>query len=323
VTIVEGDSSVKFAAFLVTLSHAASAAITVGYATSDVTATAGADYVAASDTLTVAPGETSRTISIAVLGDRLVEEDETFTITLHDPLGATLATDHAAGTIDDDDGGAVRAVFVIAGSGAGDGGAFFRTQLQLHNPGEQPIAGNLVFRPMDGSAPRTFGYALAPHETTEVGHLVEGFVSIDVVPLTGPLPVGTMRVYNDGGDNGAPGLLAPLVDVADALRAGDHALLIAPADAAALRYNIGIRSLDAGASLTLTLRRTNGTIAATANRTLAPNTLIHQTATSLLGVAIEDDDAIEIHVTAGSAIVYGSAVENTSQDPSFIVAKRY
>jgi len=323
VTIVEGDSGVKFAAFLVTLSHASSATVTAGYATSDVTATAGADYVAASDTLTFAPGETSRAINVAILGDRIVEGDETFTVALQNPAGATLATDRATGTIEDDDGGAVRAVFVIAGSGAGNGGAFFRTQLQLHNPHEQPIAGDLVFRPTDGSAPRTFGYALAAHETAEVGHLVEGFVSVDVVPLTGPLPAGTMRVYNDGGENGAPGLLAPLVDVADALHAGDRALLIAPADAVALRYNIGIRSLDAGASVTLRLRRANGTIAETVDRNLAPDTLIHQSAASLLGVALEDNDAIEIHVTAGSAIVYGSAVENTSQDPSFLLAKRY
>ena len=52
-------------AFTVSLSRAASGPVTVDYATSDVTATAGDDYTAASGALTFAVGETEKTVSVA------------------------------------------------------------------------------------------------------------------------------------------------------------------------------------------------------------------------------------------------------------------
>ena len=51
--------------------------MTVSYATANGTATAGSDYVAQTGTLTFAPGETTKTITIAVNRDRNVEANET------------------------------------------------------------------------------------------------------------------------------------------------------------------------------------------------------------------------------------------------------
>ena len=56
--------------------------MTVKYATADGTATAGSDYNAASGTLTFAAGETSKTVTVAVRGDTLVEGAETFRVVL-------------------------------------------------------------------------------------------------------------------------------------------------------------------------------------------------------------------------------------------------
>ena len=53
-------------------------AVTVNYATANGTATAGADYTATSGTLSFADGQASRTISVPVLEDTLVEGSETF-----------------------------------------------------------------------------------------------------------------------------------------------------------------------------------------------------------------------------------------------------
>ena len=87
-------------AFAVTLDVAATAEVTVDYATSDGTATAGTDYTAASGTLTFAAGETSKTVSVASLTDTAAEGDETFTLTLSNPsTGATLGDAEATGTI--------------------------------------------------------------------------------------------------------------------------------------------------------------------------------------------------------------------------------
>jgi hypothetical protein len=65
--------------------------VSVQYATSDGTATAGTDYVAAAGQLVFGPGETSKTFQVTIRGDALLEADETVIVTLSDPQGgATL-----------------------------------------------------------------------------------------------------------------------------------------------------------------------------------------------------------------------------------------
>ncbi len=61
---------------------------TAEYATGDNTAGAGTDYTAVSGTLTFAPAETSKTITIEILDDAVFEPDESFIISLNDPINA-------------------------------------------------------------------------------------------------------------------------------------------------------------------------------------------------------------------------------------------
>ncbi len=89
--------------FVVTLSGASTSAVTVDYATSDGTALSGQDYTAATGTLTFAAGETSKTVSVAVIDDAVDEGDETFTLTLSGASGATISTAAATGTISNAD----------------------------------------------------------------------------------------------------------------------------------------------------------------------------------------------------------------------------
>ncbi len=86
-------------AFSVTLASAATNSVTVAYATSDGTATAGADYTATSGTLTFAAGETAKTVSVPVLDDAHDEGAETLTLTLSNAAGARIADGEATGTI--------------------------------------------------------------------------------------------------------------------------------------------------------------------------------------------------------------------------------
>src|SRR5258705_1756633 len=70
VSVKEGNSGVTNAVFTVTLSAISGQTVTVNYATSDGSATiSDNDYIAASGILTFAPGETKKTITIAVVGD--------------------------------------------------------------------------------------------------------------------------------------------------------------------------------------------------------------------------------------------------------------
>ena len=90
-------------AFAVTLSRPPSSTVTVDYATSDGTATAGSDYTAASGTLTFAAGETEKTVSVPVLDDAHDEGSETLTLALSNASGAYLEDGTATGTINNSD----------------------------------------------------------------------------------------------------------------------------------------------------------------------------------------------------------------------------
>jgi probable HAF family extracellular repeat protein len=102
-TVVEGNAGTKVTAFTVTLSTASGQPVTVAYATASGTATAGSDYQAASGTLTFAPGETTKTITVLVTGDRLGEQNETFTVVLSSASDAAVTDAQGMGTIVDDE----------------------------------------------------------------------------------------------------------------------------------------------------------------------------------------------------------------------------
>jgi Ca2+-binding RTX toxin-like protein len=89
--------------FTVSLSKASPLRVTVSYATADGTATAGSDYTATSGQLTFAPGETSKTVGIPILGDTVVEPNETFTLTLSGAVNARVARATATATLVNDD----------------------------------------------------------------------------------------------------------------------------------------------------------------------------------------------------------------------------
>ena len=103
VALDEGASGSRTATFTVTLSAASSQTVTVAYATANGTASAGSDYTAASGTLSFAPGETAKTVSIAVAGDSVIEPSETFTVGLSGVTNAMIARATGTGTIRNDD----------------------------------------------------------------------------------------------------------------------------------------------------------------------------------------------------------------------------
>jgi hypothetical protein len=97
VSVKEGDTGTTNAVFTVQLSAASGLTTTADYATSDVTATAPDDYLGSTGTVTIAPGDTTGTFAVPVVGDTLYEGDERFLVQL---TGATN------GAVSDDDFGA-------------------------------------------------------------------------------------------------------------------------------------------------------------------------------------------------------------------------
>jgi hypothetical protein len=102
-SVTEGNAGTTPLSFPVTLSAASAQPVSVAYATADGTASAPSDYAAANGTLTFNPGETSKTISVSVAADLAIEQDETLSVTISGPVGATIATGTATGRITNDD----------------------------------------------------------------------------------------------------------------------------------------------------------------------------------------------------------------------------
>jgi hypothetical protein len=100
----EGRNGTTAFVFTVTLSEASSQMISVNYATADGTATlSGNDYAAAVGTLIFNPGETTKTITVLVKGDRSKEADESFFVNLLDAVNADILFGTGTGWILNDD----------------------------------------------------------------------------------------------------------------------------------------------------------------------------------------------------------------------------
>ncbi|MGH8972804.1 MAG: Calx-beta domain-containing protein [Acidimicrobiia bacterium] len=103
VSVQEGNSGTASLDFPVTLSGPSSQPVSMRFATADGAARAPDDYVSSSGTLTFSPGETAKTVTVAVNGDLLDEVDEPLSVVLSSPANALLQRAEAYGTILDDD----------------------------------------------------------------------------------------------------------------------------------------------------------------------------------------------------------------------------
>jgi plastocyanin len=103
--VTEGAAgTTKSMVFTVTRSGSTAGTSTVKYATANGTATAGSDYTAVSNkTLTFAAGVTTMKAKVKLIGDNVREPDETFSLNLSAPVGATISDGMAVGTIVNDD----------------------------------------------------------------------------------------------------------------------------------------------------------------------------------------------------------------------------
>ncbi|MGA0598994.1 Calx-beta domain-containing protein, partial [Enterovirga sp. CN4-39] len=103
VSVTEGNAGAKLATFTVARTGG-TAAFSVNYATADAGATAGHDYVTASGTLSFAAGDSSKTFTVTIVGDTVVEGNEAFLVNLSGATnGAVLSDAQGTGLILNDD----------------------------------------------------------------------------------------------------------------------------------------------------------------------------------------------------------------------------
>jgi serralysin len=106
VAVIEGNAGETVARMTVTLSKASEQTVTVQFKTQDGTAkVADDDYVAvpAWQTLTFAPGETTQTIDLRIIGDERFEKDEAFSVVLSNAIGGYIFDGEGTCTILNDD----------------------------------------------------------------------------------------------------------------------------------------------------------------------------------------------------------------------------
>ena len=140
VSVTEGNAGSSPARFLVRLSQASDKTVTVNYGTANGTASVGVDYLAASGTLTFAPGVTSIEIPVSVFGDTVSEPDETFLLNLSAASNAVVGTPSAIATIVNDDAPPAASAAVKMKI-ASDWGSGYTAEITITNNGATAING--------------------------------------------------------------------------------------------------------------------------------------------------------------------------------------
>ena len=103
VSVHEGDAGTRVAVFTVSLSSASAQSVTVNFATAAGSASKATDFVGKNGTLSFAPGATSATAKIVVVGDTAREGNEVFTVNLSGSSGPVITDATGVGTILDND----------------------------------------------------------------------------------------------------------------------------------------------------------------------------------------------------------------------------
>jgi hypothetical protein len=221
----------------------------------------------------------------------------------------------------------VAAVLPVVGSTPGANGAFFRTSVQLHNPGSTVASGRVVVHPSGGSGSESdpsLHYTIAAGEALFVPDLLpaigmSGLGSADLEVESGRVPVALVRVFNDAGQAGTTGFTEDLIAPEEALSPEQSGILILPPDLAAYRFNIGIRTFDAGALILINLYDSTGRLITQVARSVPPNFHSQENAASFFRLSsLPENGRILINFLSAEsrAIVYGATVDNRTNDPS-------
>jgi hypothetical protein len=232
------DEASGDAVFTVRLDRPANGPVSVAYATRDGSAEAGSDYAATAGRLDFAPGETVRTVRVAVLNDSLAETAEAFRLTLSNAAGARLADADGVALIAASDGAAQSLPRLSVGDAVvGEGHGYADFLVSLDAPAAERVTVRYGLQPGSAALGATADYlaaagslAFAPgetHKTVRValvddraGELTESFQLVLDGPVNAVLgrPAGVATVLdNDAAGSPAVAGQSPRVTVSDAV----------------------------------------------------------------------------------------------------------
>lgn len=223
-------------------------------------------------------------------------------------------------------------VRVLPAAGSVQGStAFFRTSLQMLNPTSNTISGSLVFhKQLVSAAPGdpSLAFTLTPGQTLSYADVlasmgISGLGTLDIVTNGGDAPIATARIFSDGGAAGTSGFSEEGVSPNDALDFFSHGILLIPPDLTNFRMNIGVRTLDPGATLNVSTYDSTGNFKGTRTVPYGPNIFDQvpvATFTGLSTVPAGGYILITFNVFGGRAFVYSSVIDNRTSDSTYRLA---
>jgi hypothetical protein len=238
--------------FNVRLSSATNQMVRVNYATSDGTAVAGSDYTAASGSLTFAPLETNKTVTVTLHHDTLDEVDETLNLTLTNVVNASLTNSQATGLIRDNDGPIITINDIsIRETNSDTAEARFTVSLSARSPQDVQV----IFSTANGTATSTGDYLpLINSFLTVAAGATSGTLVVPIIGDTTDEPDETFFVNLTSAVNGTIG---------DAQGVGAIVNDDGPLAGRILQFSVpDIRQNEGDARATFTITRTGDTTGA-------------------------------------------------------------
>ncbi len=223
-------------------------------------------------------------------------------------------------------------VRILPAAGAVQGASsFFRTAVQIQNAGATTMTGSFVFHKQSQSASAgdpSLPFILVPDQIQSYPDLIasmgtSGLGSVDIVTNGGAMPIVTARVFSDGGAAGTSGFSEEGLSPSDAINFFRHGALFTPDDPVNFRMNIGVRTLDNGATLNITLVDAAGNVQATRSVTYPANYFEQDSFATFTGTpTIPTGGQIIVSVAAfpGTAFIYSSVIDNRTNDSTYRLA---
>jgi chorismate-pyruvate lyase len=273
VSKAEGHSGTTAFTFTVTLSPASTGTVTVNYATANGSAVAASDYTAANGTLTFAPGQTSKTVTVSVLGNTAVEANETFVINLSGASGATILDSQGLGTVLNDDGPLVRITDMTKAEG-NSGVTAFTFTLTVSPASTGTVTVN--YATANGSALAGSDYTATSGTLTFTAGQTSKTVTVNVVGNTTVEPNETF-VVNLSGASGATildsqGLGTVLNDDGPLVRINDVSKAEGNSGTTAFTFTVTLSPASSG-TVTVQYATANGSAVAGSDYSAASGTL--------------------------------------------------
>ena len=197
-SVAEGNAGTKNVSLTIALSPAANQSVTVAYNTVNGTASSGADYAAASGTLTFAAGQTSKTISIVINGDRIGELDESVLVNLSNASSNSIIGDGQGKItiVDDEPRISMSAVSKMEGN---SGTTPFNFVVSLSAADHATVTVNFATQAQQATAPADFEaksgtLTFAPGQTSKIVTInIKGDLYAGVWRVVLREPVGCQR----------------------------------------------------------------------------------------------------------------------------------